>query len=169
MTMARLAANPQPGDLSNGHANPLQASTAQLEEEYTRGHSNASIFTSTQPETLTNGHDKTSTPIRTPPEGITNGHSNRKDNLRVVPTAIDEIAQRTPNTVFASIPKTSDPVDGYRDVTYREYADTIDRAASLLEESIRGLDHGEAIGYIGPSDLRYVILAIAAVKIDMKV
>jgi len=167
--MALLAAYPQPGDLSRRDAYPLQIWTAQLEEELTNGHSNTLISTDTQPETLTSGHGKTSTPVNTPPEDFIKGHSGRKDYLRAIPIAIDEIAQRTPNAVFASIPRTSLPVDGYRDVTYRKYADTIDRAALLLEESIRGVDHGEAIGYIGPSDLRYVILAIAAVKIDMKV
>lgn len=167
--MALLAAYPRPGDLPKGDASPVQAWPAQLEEELTNAHGNTLISTDTQQTSLIRGHGKTSTPINTPPEALSNGNSSRKDDLRVVPAAIDETAQRTPNAIFASIPKTSYLVDGYRDVTYREYANTIDRAALLLEESIKGLDHGEAIGYIGPSDLRYVILAIAAVKIDMKV
>lgn len=103
------------------------------------------------------------------PIALTNGHSHQRTYQKVVPTAIDEIAQRSPNAVFASTPRTSNPEDGYRDVTYKVYAETIDRAAFLLEEAIRGKDHGATIGYIGPSDLRYVILTIAAVKIHMKV
>ncbi|MCJ1251933.1 hypothetical protein MMC30_009171 [Trapelia coarctata] len=148
--MTMLVAVPQPAALADGHVNPVHTSIARPEKDLANGHSKSSISTTTQPKVLTNGH------------------SNHKKYQRVVPTAIDEIARRSPNAVFASIPKTSNPVDGYRDVTYRVYADTIDRAALLLEESIRGKDHGETIGYIGPSDLRYVILAIAAVKINMK-
>jgi len=178
--MTVLVANPQPGVLTNGHSNPLSTSIAQPEKNSANGHSNSSIPANAQPEKdLADGHSNSSIPAHghsnssisaaAQPEALTNGHSTHKNYQRVIPTAIDEIAHRSPNAVFASISKTSNPANGYRDVTYRVYADTIDRAALLLEESIKGKDHGEAIGYIGPSDLRYVILAIAAVKINMKV
>ena len=149
--MTVLVAYSQPGAWANGQPNLLHTSIARPEEDSVNGHSNSSLSGNTQSE------------------AFTNAHFDRKNYQGVVPTAIDEIAQRTPNAVFASIPKTSNPVDGYKDVTYKLYADTIDRAALLLEESIKGKDHGDTIGYIGPSDLRYVILAIAAVKINMKV
>jgi thioester reductase-like protein/acyl-CoA synthetase (AMP-forming)/AMP-acid ligase II/aryl carrier-like protein len=98
-----------------------------------------------------------------------NGFPKANKYHKVIAHAIDELAQFTPDAVFAATPRTSDPVDGFRDVTYRQLADTIDRAALVLEKSIDGNNDGGAIGYIGPSDLRYAILAIAAVKINMKV
>ena len=91
------------------------------------------------------------------------------DSGRLVPNAIDDRARLDPNSIWASTARSSDPKDGFRDITYRQYADAIDRTALLLERFL-GTEHvGETIGYIGASDLRYPILTIAAAKVDMKV
>ena len=90
-------------------------------------------------------------------------------DMRLIPNAIDERARTNPNAVFASIPISSCVADGFRDVTYSEYANAINHAASWLENVLGESASGEKIGYIAPSDLRYVILAVAAVKVDRQV
>ena len=91
------------------------------------------------------------------------------DSGRLVPNAIDDRARLDPNSIWASITRTSDPKDGFRDITYGQYAHAINRTALLLERML-GTGHvGETIGYIGATDLRYPILTIAAAKVDMKV
>ena len=88
---------------------------------------------------------------------------------RLIPNAIDELARLSPDAVFASIPFSTNVADGFRDITYLDYAYSINRAASWLEKGLGADYQNEKIGYIAPSDLRYVILAVAAVKIGCQV
>ena len=97
------------------------------------------------------------------------GRASFHDSGRLIPNAIDDRARLDPDSVWASTARTSDPRDGFRDITYRQYADAINRTALLLERPL-GTEHvGGTIGYIGGTDLRYPILTIAAAKVDMKV
>ena len=93
----------------------------------------------------------------------------RSNDTRLIPNAIDELALLSPNAVFASLPVSTNVIHGFRDVTYSEYAHSINRAASWLENELGTGCQNEKIGYIAPSDLRYVILAVAAVKIGCQV
>ena len=102
----------------------------------------------------------------------THHHHDAKDthnDLRIIPNAIDHIAQGNPNAIFASIPKSSNLADGFRDLSYLEYARTIDRAAAWLKEKLDNDTKNKRIGYMAPSDLRYVILIVAAVKVGSQV
>jgi hypothetical protein len=78
---------------------------------------------------------------------------------------IDERARANHKQPYASIPLTGKTSDGFRDISYRVFANAIDRTAAWLLDSFGGcLDSFETIVYVGASDLRYQILAIAAVK-----
>ena len=90
---------------------------------------------------------------------------------RLLPMAIDQFAAEEPNKVWASIPRSDELADGFRDITYREFADAIDRAAWWLETVVGKGGHRlfETFAYTGPKDLRYPIIAIAAIKIEKKV
>ena len=102
-------------------------------------------------------------------KSVTCSENNLESDTRLIPNAIDELARTQPDKVFASIPLTTDIADGFKDVTYLEYANAIDRAAMWLENNLGNGCHGEPIGYLAPSDLRYVILTIAAVKVGCTV
>ena len=91
------------------------------------------------------------------------------NDIRLIPTAIDELARTQPEKVFASIPITTNIADGFQDITYLTYADAIDRALLWLSECLGEACHGESIGYLAPSDLRYAILTVAAAKLGCKV
>ena len=87
---------------------------------------------------------------------------------RLIPHVIDEVARVDPGKVFASIPISTDIPDGFRDITYIKIAQAIDRVALWLEINLgRGQD--QPLAYLASSDLRFVLLAVAAVKVGYKV
>lgn len=88
---------------------------------------------------------------------------------RLLPTLIDERALSFPEDTFVAIPTSVDLKDGYRDISYGAFSTAVNQCASWLERSFGlGQEH-ETVGYIGPSDLLYPIIAIAAVKTGYKV
>lgn len=84
---------------------------------------------------------------------------------RLLPTLIDHIAAIDPTRPFVSLTKSTDIHQGFRDVDYATFAAAIDRCAYWLDEELgRPRYEFEKIAYMGPSDLRYVIFILAAVK-----
>ena len=86
---------------------------------------------------------------------------------RLIASRIDELAHQDPNRVWISIPSAR-PVEGFRDVTWGEGANAINSAAWWLESKL-GYGSGQApIAYMGPQDIRYIILLVAAIKTKHK-
>ena len=90
---------------------------------------------------------------------------------RLIVNIIDETAEKDPDRQFLAIPRSSDPKDGWRDITFREFANVVNRFAHRIVETF-----GEAppktfptFAYIGPNDVRYVVLMAAAVKAGYQV
>ncbi|KAL8811465.1 MAG: hypothetical protein Q9200_001785 [Gallowayella weberi] len=84
---------------------------------------------------------------------------------RLLPNLIDHIALTDPTRVFVSLPKSPDIQDGFHDVNYQAYATAIDRYSWRLDQEAGRPRHDfEKIAYMGPSDFRYAIFVIAAVK-----
>lgn len=83
---------------------------------------------------------------------------------RLVPVIIDEAARDTPTRVYASIPRSQDLSDGFEDITYKRFANAINRAAVWLDSALEGRGKTGVFAYTGPKDLRYTILTVAAVK-----
>lgn len=83
---------------------------------------------------------------------------------RLLMNVIEEKAQQWHTRPLFSIPRTNKAQDGYRDIFYWEFANAINRCARWLKEHIGISSKFESITYIGPSDLRYQILMMAAVK-----
>ena len=88
---------------------------------------------------------------------------------RLLPVAIDEIAETNPARAWASIPVSSNLQDGYKDVSFRSFADAINRAAWFLETTFGRASNSETIAYIGKSDMRYHVLSMAAAKTGYQV
>ena len=83
---------------------------------------------------------------------------------RLLPSVIDERARTGHRRPYASIPVSDDIGDGYRDITYRAFANAINRCAIWIRGLINISQDFETLVYIGPADLRYQILCMAAVK-----
>ena len=86
-----------------------------------------------------------------------------------MPALIDEIAISDAARVAFSYPLTSNLEDGFRDVTFKEFANAIDRCSWLLRERLGHCDNFKTLTYMGPSDQRYIILIFAAIKTGYKV
>ena len=88
---------------------------------------------------------------------------------RLIPHLIDERANKDWKQPFTSLSRSADPIDGFDDITYRQFANAINHCAWWMQ-SVLGKSHEyNTIAYTGPSDIRYGILTIAAIKTGFKV
>jgi acyl-CoA synthetase (AMP-forming)/AMP-acid ligase II len=88
---------------------------------------------------------------------------------RLFPTILDDRARETPDRVYAAVPNTGKLSDGYRDITYKQVAIASNKVAWWLEENAGKSTLLDCIAYIGPPDLRYAFLVIAAAKVGYKI
>ena len=90
----------------------------------------------------------------------------------LIPHLIDQFAHDTPNRTYCSLPTSSNIEDGYRykDISYSRLANAINHAAQWIQHHLgRSSEDYPTMAYLGPSDLRYIILTIAAQKTGYKV
>ena len=89
--------------------------------------------------------------------------------LRLVLTVIDERARSDPQSPWVSIPVDQENISkGYKDITAGQLANAVNYAAHWLSRNIppsEPEDEFQVFAYVGPKDLRYPILAIAAGKL----
>lgn len=90
---------------------------------------------------------------------------------RTIPATIDEIAKTTPNQKWATYAESREYFERgqLRTVTFGELANAIDRLAWHLDETLSSREDKATVGYIGPNDITYFILACAACKCGLKV
>ena len=117
---------------------------------------------STEPETKSSGDFSApsipvSTTEKSPTQPIRYGH-------RLIPQLIDEGAKNSPDVSFWSIPRSSNLADGFRDINYAQVAGAINRVAWWINENVGKSTNFESLAYMGPPDLRYAILTVAAQK-----
>ncbi|KAF2098480.1 acetyl-CoA synthetase-like protein [Rhizodiscina lignyota] len=82
---------------------------------------------------------------------------------------VDQHAIHRPETVLYTIFLSQHLKASRRDVTAKQFADAVDRAAGHLRAAVgpaAAKQETRKIAYIGPNDLRYVILMFAAVKVN---
>ncbi len=100
-------------------------------------------------------------------------HSNHTNQpaygSRLLPQVLDDLAASKPKRVYASSPKTFDLEDGFRDVTVLQMSQAVNAMAWWLEKEIGRSSTFETLSYLGPPDLRYAIVFLAAVKCGYKV
>lgn len=85
---------------------------------------------------------------------------------RLLNHLIDERAAAGHRRPFASIPITNRVAGGYRDISYLDYANAINRLAQWLFDHVGPPDREfEPIVYVAAGDLRYHVLSMAAVKV----
>ncbi|KAL2350035.1 hypothetical protein BJ546DRAFT_1070158 [Cryomyces antarcticus] len=80
----------------------------------------------------------------------------------------DQLAVEDPHKIYASVAKTSNIADGFRDVTILELTNAVNFMAWWLEEHFGRSDTFETIAYMGVSDIRYNVVFLAAVKCGYK-
>ncbi|KAI1801790.1 acetyl-CoA synthetase-like protein [Daldinia bambusicola] len=102
----------------------------------------------------------------------TNGFSNRDHcrEYRLVPNIIDNVAKEDPEREAFLIPRSDNPKDGWKSITFREYANAVNQIAHKIVEKCGTPSPGSfpTIAYVGPNDARYVVLLVSAVKAGYK-
>ncbi|KAF2202541.1 putative AMP-binding enzyme [Delitschia confertaspora ATCC 74209] len=93
-----------------------------------------------------------------------------KPGSRLLVSLIDHYALTDPSRVWAALPiDENDLSKGFRDITYKQFANAIDYTASRLQELLGTASTPfETIAYAGPKDIRYAIIAVATAKMRRK-
>ncbi|CAJ2500899.1 Uu.00g037520.m01.CDS01 [Anthostomella pinea] len=89
---------------------------------------------------------------------------------RLLPVVIDELARDEPQRPWASLPlDDNDLTQGYEDISYAAFANAINKLSWLVEATIGRSTSFATIAYMGPSDVRYQMMQMAACKTGHKV
>ena len=89
---------------------------------------------------------------------------------RLLSAIIDDYATVAPDKVYAIIPvNDNDLSHGFKNVTYRQFANAINAASWWLESTLGQSHSFDTFAYYGLRDLRYIILIVAAAKVQRKV
>src|SRR4051812_32218320 len=88
---------------------------------------------------------------------------------RLLPITIDAIALSDPEKTWASIPKSSNLSDGFRDISFGMFANAINRLAWFIEEKLGRSETFATVMYMGVPDIRHFMVIIAAMKTGYKV
>ncbi|KAK2603822.1 hypothetical protein QQS21_004024 [Conoideocrella luteorostrata] len=100
--------------------------------------------------------------------GVNNGNSKLEHNSvpRLLVAVIDQFAASEPEHPYIFQAKSNRPEDGWEPVTFKQFANAIDCVAHIITETVKNSssDKFPTLAYVGPSDVRYGILAFAAVK-----
>ncbi|KAL4748747.1 hypothetical protein BDW72DRAFT_214572 [Aspergillus terricola var. indicus] len=85
-------------------------------------------------------------------------------NLTLLPRLVDYFALKKPSAIYAEYPKSATSYRaGFYQVTFQDLANVVNGLAWWLTETL-GPGNGGILPYIGPNDLRYPALVLAAVK-----
>ncbi|KAF2260803.1 acetyl-CoA synthetase-like protein [Lojkania enalia] len=83
----------------------------------------------------------------------------------LTPNIVDRLAKLTPDVPYALYPNSPETYDqGYRTVTYKDFANAINGLAWWLDEHLGPSKDFDVLAYIGPNDVRYTALLLGAVK-----
>jgi hypothetical protein len=90
---------------------------------------------------------------------------------RFLPLLVDELAQTNPYHVWASLPLSFDPENGFRDISMCQLANGVNRLAWFMDVrlSFRRTEKFPTILYAGAPDIRHLITLLAAMKTGHKV
>jgi acyl-coenzyme A synthetase/AMP-(fatty) acid ligase len=83
---------------------------------------------------------------------------------RLMPTVLDEVAESDPQRVFVSVPKSASLADGFEDITFSTFAKAVNKCAWWIREQLGEKSMPKTMLYMGPLDVRYLIIILAAAK-----
>jgi acyl-CoA synthetase (AMP-forming)/AMP-acid ligase II len=88
---------------------------------------------------------------------------------QLVTHIIDEKAQWMPNNTVLRYGLEDWEESGYRTMTWKQYANAVNKVAYWLDSQLGKATTCDTIGYFGPNDPRYAILLPAVMKNERKV
>ena len=103
-------------------------------------------------------------------EGVVDSPMPLPQKKQLLNNIVDGMAKTRPSAIYAEIPNSPTTYEaGFRKITYGILANAINGVAWWLKEELGASQNFETLSYIGPSDLRYVIMLLGAVKAGYKV
>lgn len=88
---------------------------------------------------------------------------------RLIVSRVDELARTAPSSIWASFPPSSDVSQPLRDISWADFANSINRAAFWIKSALGTSDDFQTIAYIGAADVRYFVFLLATIKTGHKV
>lgn len=90
---------------------------------------------------------------------------------RIFVKLIDDIALNEPRRTLLSIPRSNDSKDGWQDLSFGMFANAVNRLSHWITDQAGLAQEGTfpTIAYIGPNDVRYLIVLAATIKTGYKV
>ena len=92
-----------------------------------------------------------------------------KRGQRLLPVVLDHLAQDTPERIYASVPRTNDLKDGFRDISVKEVSAAVHACAWWLHDTLGRSENFKTLAYVGVNDLRYTVFWFASIKCGYKV
>ncbi|KAM3498789.1 hypothetical protein MY10362_007905 [Beauveria mimosiformis] len=85
---------------------------------------------------------------------------------RLYVNVVDETAKADPDRTWIYAPRSSDPRDGWKAISWQQHANAVSRTANWLVEKLGKPEPKSfpSLAYVGPNDARYLILFAAGVK-----
>ncbi|KAI1275904.1 hypothetical protein F5Y07DRAFT_399961 [Xylaria sp. FL0933] len=101
---------------------------------------------------------------------MSNTTAKAKFGRRLLPHVIDDLASKRADEECFAIPRTSNPRDGWKSITFKAYATAINFLSHRIIEKCGypEPDTFPTLSYIGPNDARYVAFCLAAMKTGYK-
>ncbi|KAF1945053.1 transferase family protein-like protein [Clathrospora elynae] len=84
---------------------------------------------------------------------------------RLIPQILDSLASTDPNRIIYSVATFSDTSHGFQNISARSMAKAVDKTAWWLIDQLGKAATIQAVGYIGPHDIRQILLTYACVKV----
>jgi acyl-CoA synthetase (AMP-forming)/AMP-acid ligase II len=94
---------------------------------------------------------------------------NRNDGPQTLLAVLEEKAKSIGDHTYLRYPTDNWETEGYRTMTWRQYADSVNKVAYWLDQQLGGCQPGDTVAYMGPSDARYAIIYLATMKTGRKV
>ncbi|KAJ5232385.1 hypothetical protein N7468_005341 [Penicillium chermesinum] len=89
---------------------------------------------------------------------------------RLLPHVVDYYAHQEPDRVFAAISTSESVPNGFEDITMKAMASAVNHMAWWLSKLLksRPSDKQRTLAFIGPADLRYAVMLLAAIKTNWR-
>lgn len=78
---------------------------------------------------------------------------------------LDRLAANEPEGIYCAHPVSSDLSQGWKNITYADIANGINRLAFWLQENVASSSGPETLAYIGANDVRYVAFSFACMRL----
>ncbi len=90
---------------------------------------------------------------------------------RLLHNVVDQVAVSDPGRSLAFIPRSNEPKDGWKPVTYGEVANAVNYVAHEICKAAKDIPKNDVfptVAYIGPNDIRYLVVMLACIKAHHK-